>query len=413
MALLDYLSMPPSHPRRWLGPAIPAPLPLPTPVTGPTTPPFLPTAGPLPVPEQGEVRVGTPVDENTSRLGRLMAERSTLGSADVSSAVKSTPWGYEVQPPEQSPSRVKQALLGVLHGANQAAQATGGDPWATLGGAATGAAAGGISPRLMQALTRKQEMDRVTGDVVTEQTIQARNAAIAADIAQPELRALQIQRQIDQDAAMNADRDADRAIRAQNATTRSQQAQTANELRGKTLEETMRHNKAMEGKTAATEEITVAGRKFKVSPNTAANILERRTAAITKPDKEREESSIEVDLETEAANDHLSKRKEADEQASTLRKEREDLTKGVGLVKNKARIAEIDRQIAQAEKEASYRQKEADDAFARARKAGAKAAAKPAGGGRTIEGAVEAFKKAKGRAPTADEIERMKAALER
>jgi hypothetical protein len=356
-----------------------------------------------------EIRVGTPVAENTSRLGRLMAERETLGNADVSSAVRKTPWGYEVQPPEQSPSRTKQALLGVLHGANQAAQATGGDPWATLAGAGTGGAAGAISPRLMQAFTRKQEMDRVTGDVVTEQTIQARNAAIAADIAQPELRALQIQRQIDQDRMANEDRDADRAIRDRTATTRATQAEEANRQRKARLEETMRHNKAMEGKTAATEEITVAGRKFKVSPSTAARILESRTTAANKPDKERVESQIEVDLETEAAEDHLTKRKAADDQASQLRAERDKLTAGVGLVRNKAKIAEVDRQIAQAEKEATYRQKEADDAFARARKAQSKASAKPSG--RTIEGAIEAFKKAKGRAPTADEIERMRTAL--
>lgn len=376
-----------------------------------------PALDPFPRQPVTDVRVGTQVDPNASRLGRLMAERETLGGADVSSAVRTTPWGYEVQPPEQSPSRGKQALLGILHGANQAAQQTGGDPWAVLGGAATGGAAGGISPRLMQAFTRKQEMDRNTGDIVTEQAITARNANIAADLAQPELAALRIQHQMDQAQMANEDRDADRAIRDRAATTRAAQAEEANRQRGARLEETMRHNKEIEKRTPATEEITVAGRKFKVSPNTAANILERRTTAAAKPDKaekEREESSIEADLETEAANDHLAKRKEADDQASTLRKEREDLTKGVGLVKNKARIAEIDRQIAQAEKEASYRQKEADDAFARARKAQSKATAKPTkatGGGRTIEGAIDAFKKAKDRAPTTDEIERMRAAL--
>lgn len=275
MALLDeLLTTTPVHRPRWLGrrdplaPVFNPDVPAPAPVT--VTPPFMPSSpGPLPIPvDPGSPHVGTPVAADASRLERLMAERATLGNASPSSKVSKTPWGIEVGPPESSPSRLKQALVGALQGAAMAGSS--GDPWQALGGAATGAVAGGINPRLVQAMTRQQETDRLTGQIEQEQGIAARNAAIYAQQAQPELRALQIQRQIDEDAARQADRkargedrDADRALREKEANTRSEQAAAANKLRQQQLEETRRHNRETERKPGSKYR-TVANTIFEV-----------------------------------------------------------------------------------------------------------------------------------------------------
>jgi len=426
MALLDYLPAP-VHPRRWLDPSLPVVLPPAAPIDaaamGVPPPPPMSTrgrttsTGPAVISPAPPVQLGAAVPAGASNLQRLMAERTALANADPSSQVRRTSWGYEELPPEQSPSRGRQGLAGVLQGANIAAQASGGDPWATLAGAATGGVSGGVSPRLLQAFTRQQELDRNAGNLANEQAIALKGAQVGETFAQAEQRRLEPYLRAEELRAQNERFEATERGRNERAAasnrTRVQTATTANELRGKSLEETMRHNRAVENKPGtATEEITVAGRTFRVSANTAARILEERSKA---SNKERTESQLEAELEDEAANDHLAKRKAAEERASVLRAERDKLsaTKRAADT-NKARITELDRQIAQEEVEARYRQKEADDSFVRARKARAKGtggATQPAGVGRTIEGAVEAFKAAKGRMPTAEEIARMKRAL--
>lgn len=415
MMSIPQLAQPVSRPRV-VGEGAPLGAPPPVPTFNPTGVPR--PGGPVPANQQPDVRVGSQVQPGAGNLERLMAERQALATADPSSQVRRTGWGYEQQPPEQSPSRLKQALIGGLQGAAMAGR--GGNVWETLGGAATGAAAGGISPQLMQAFTRRQELDRNAADMAGEQALQLRHAQIGETVAQAEQRRVQpilelekLRRAEEQADELEAGRNrrADQANR-----TRSQTAAETNRMRQERLAEQTRHNKAVEGKTAATEEITVAGRKFKVSPSTAARILESRSTAANKPDKERVESQLEADLETEAANDHLTKRREAEESASALRKERDDLSASpVAARRSEARIKELDRQIAQAEQEARYRQTEADNSFARARKAKAKggagsSTAKPTSG-RTIEGAVEAFRKKVGREPTDEEVERMRRAL--
>lgn len=368
---------------RVVGPTSPLGPPPAPPVFNPTGVPApggpVPTSQPVP-----PVRIGQQVQPDAGNLERLMAERQALSTADPASKVRRTDWGYEQQPPEQSPSRLKHALIGALQGAAMGGR--GGDPWAALGGAATGAAAGGISPNLMQAFLRRQEMDRNAADMAGEQALQLRHAQIGETVAQAEQRRIQpalemekLRRQEEQADELEAGRNrrADQANR-----TRSQTAAETNRMREERLKEQTRHNKAVEGKTAATEEITVAGRKFKVSPATAARILESRSTAANKPDKERTESALEADLETEAANDHLAKRQDAEKTASTLRAERDQLTSSpIAARRSEARIKELDRQIAQAEQEARYRQTEADNSFARARKAKAKAGSQSAGAG--------------------------------
>lgn len=383
-------------------------LPMPPAPGGPVTP--------TPVPP---VRLGNPVSAGATNLERLMAQHATLAQADPSSKVKRTDWGYETMPPEQSPSRVRHAGMGAVQGAIMAGQASKGDPWATLAGTAVGALTGGVSPALIQAFNRRLEQDQVAGDLATEQKLQLQNAQIGETVAQAEQRRMEPYLKAEELRAQNERFEATEAGRNRRADasnrTRVQTATEANKHRQSTLEETIRHNRAMENRPgAATEEITVGGRKFRVSANTAARILEERTKASTKPDKaeqDRYEASLEDALETEAANDHLGKRREAEESASALRAERDKLAAGVGAKRNESRIKELDRQIAQAEKEATYRQKEADDAFMRARKAKAKAGG--TSGRRTIEGAVEEFRRTQKREPTPEEIERMRKALNR
>lgn len=420
-------------------------------LAGPATPPFMPTTGdlgpppPVPVfnptgvprpgspvpttPPPGSVHIGNQVPTDASNLQRLMAQHATLSQADPASKVNRTGWGYEVQPPEQSPSRLRHAGMGAATGAMLAGQATKGDPWGTLAGAAVGALTGGVSPALMQAFQRRQELDQSTGELATEQQLQLRNAQIGETLAQAEQRRMdpyleaEKLRQQRENAEMleggrNRRAELGARTRVETATeankTRAQAAAEANKLRRESLEERQRHNKVVENKPGtATEEITVAGRKFKVPAATAARILEARS---TGTNKARVESGIEEELETEAANDHLTKRRQAEESASVLRAERDKLSTGVGARRNEARVKELDRQIADAEREASYRQREADDAFQRARKAKAKGGgtqqpASSGGGGRTLEGAVEAFRKKLGREPTAEETERMRRAL--
>lgn len=355
------------------------------PVTAAGTTP--PPSGMGNIPTSMPSQIGVPTGGSTvglSPLGKLLAERRALQNAPLSSNVIDEGNRFEITPPEQSPSRVRNAIAGALQGAALAGQANNGDPWATLGAAGTGAAAGAISPKLMQSFLRKQALDRQAGEIGQQMGIDAGVAKIQGTLAdaaytaiRPEIEMARIEQQeAESTARIGA---TDRATQQ-----RGRAASTTAGIQNRTLEERARHNKAMEAKTVSTEEITVAGRTFKVTPSTAARILEARTTAINKPDKERVEAQLEAELEEEAAQDHLAKRKQADDQASALRAERELLTTGRGLETNKGRIAEIDRQIASAEKEAVYRQTEADNSFARKRKAQSKTGGGSPKGGKTF-----------------------------
>lgn len=368
-------------------PQPPTPLPTARPMSTPPIAPAPESTLPLPAPR---VLMGERT-EGLSPLGRKLAELRALGRAHPSSQVRDIGDAIEIQPPMtggeigSGRNRLKQALGTALYGAAIAAQGpTEGAAARALGGAVTGGAAGAVSPRLAMEFRRHQDITRARGEAGAEQEIalgQARIAETQAEAAQraaqPELEALRIERQIERDRTLAADR-----------TTRTQQAEEANRIRRETLEEriTARKSKA----ATATEEITVAGRKFKVTPSTAARILEART----KKPSERTEAQVEAELEHEAGMDHLTKRRQADEQASALRRKRAEVVASRATTargkkefeaSKKQQIEEIDRQITEAERESAYRQKEADDSFSRRNKAKAKAGATAPTGGTVRE----------------------------
>lgn len=243
--------------------------PPPPPVFVPGTPPS-PATGPVPTTlPPGSIHLGSAVRPNASRLEELMAERQALNT-DPGSRVRRTNWGYEQQPPEQSPSRLRHAGIGAGTGAIIAGQATHGDPWGTLAGTVVGALTGGVSPTLMQAFQRRQELDRNAGELSTEQQLQLGSARIDETTAQaeqrrlePYLRAQQLEQQQRNAELMEQGRN-DRATAANK--TRVQTAAEANKLRQAQLEETqkrtaetVRHNKVVEGKPSGSNEKIVNG----------------------------------------------------------------------------------------------------------------------------------------------------------
>lgn len=367
------------------------------PVLRGTTPSTPDTAGPLrdtlermraPEPNAAPVwmgeRTGTVDDSGNvrpgmNRLGILLAERRGLQHADPRQDVSVRPEGIWEGPPPNAGghSRRNAVLMGLLHGIAMT------DPRLGLagqiGGAGAGAAAGAKNPRLVEAFTRRGELARNAGEVANEQELEMGTAKLAQTAAQtenlsqqPELQWYRLDEAHRRQAALEADRAADNA-RADRAAHRAE---------GDSAERA-RHNKEMEARPTGgpTEEITINGRKMRVSANTAARILEDRTKAGNKPDPARE-AGYEADAEHEAGEDHLNKRKAADTQAATLRTDREKVagSTSTSLLHRKEfeaekakKLADYDRQIREAEAESTYRQREADDAFQRERKARAKA----------------------------------------
>jgi hypothetical protein len=104
----------------------------------------------------------------------------------------------------------------------------------------------------MQAFTRRQELDRVTGDAATEQSLQLRNAQIGETMAQAEQRRLEPFLKAEELRAQNERFEATERGRNQRADatnkTRVQTAAESNELRKKEFEERQRHNLATENK---------------------------------------------------------------------------------------------------------------------------------------------------------------------
>lgn len=421
--LLDSNGAPPT-----VNPALPPARPM-------TTAGMPPAAGPSgsigalpPLPNSdaaGNMRVGTPVPSTLSPLGKKMAEHSARSGAVLGSKVSRTPWGFEEAPPDASPSRARHAGMGALD--MIALAGASGDPWMTAAAALTGAVTGGVSPRLVQKFQQQQELQRLEAEMAPLQKQDLLSAQIDETRAQAEQRRYESSQTPYTDPESGETynvptKDVSR-VRETYRTNKAWRDDNAadNKRQDARDAETRLHHRNMEGKTAATEEITVAGRKFKVSPSTAARILEARTNAANKPsgpDRDAAEAAIEAQLEDEAGTDHHNKRREADEQAAKLRNDRADyVANGPGTKTQKAaKVADYDRQIAEAERESAYRQKEGDDAFTRRNKARSKSSAAPtkAGkSGRTLQGAIDAYTKTNGRAPTAAQVANMKAALER
>lgn len=135
--------------------------------------PITPTGTPPPpnedrrVPEQPlpQVRVGTsttgmsPTDQQQSYV-------DLLRRAPASSKVSQRDGFVEEGPPEQSPSRVKNALLGLLLGMGQGG----------IGGGIGGAALGAIKPGAIQQLLRDQQIAKEEGQLERQVGIEGKRA---------------------------------------------------------------------------------------------------------------------------------------------------------------------------------------------------------------------------------------------
>lgn len=388
--------------------------------------PAAPVSGPLAQPTMTEAYPGehgvppikpTPpfMGERTtglSPLGKLLAQHRALRTAPVSSKVVDQAEGFEILPPEKL-SRGKQTLVGLLQGANIAAQTHKGDPWATLGGAATGAVTGGVSPAMVAALTRQQEIDRVGGQAEQQAGLDLAAARIGGveaqaeyDRVRPLIEAARIQQQQDtSNARIGATREATAA--------RSAAAAEANRARIAANAERERHNRAVEGKPTGTNERTVNGaiyRKdnegvWRIAPGSPAPAPRRDIPGEKATDRQRE--ATEKGRQAEAL---YRKGSEYWDQAKAKRAEAAQLGSSVvGRTTNKDTITRLTREAEGLE--AKTREVQLKGDLLAAESEGVEKGGGP--GGRTLEGAVEAFKRSQKRDPTPEELERMRAALER
>lgn len=403
---------PPAQPLGTIDPTSVGQVPLAPPTTRPRT-------VSAPSPASPPVHIGVDLPRNSSRLQQLMAERQALSTADPGSKVERRDWGYEELPPEQSPSRLRQLGIGAAQGAMIAGR--GGDPWGTLAGAAVGAITGGVSPQLMQAFMRRQELDRNAGELATEEQLRLREAQIGETMAQTEQRRLEPYLKAEELRAQNARFEATERGRNTRAAasnqTRMDAASKSNELRAKALEETQRHNKAIENRPPSNTR-TVANTIFERDADGVWRVAPGAPPPFTPADAARaEREGVRSEDRTEKgrqAEALFRKGSEYWDQAKAKREEARRL--GLGPDGNPSRIAArtnedtITRLTREAEKleEKTRDVQVKGDMLAAESESGPKAS----NGGRTIEGAVEAFRKAKGRAPTAEEVARMKKALE-
>lgn len=208
---------PPTPPPTVAAPAMNAPLPGPTrgpeslardvSAMGAATPeplgvPTLPPYNPNDERYRPQVRYSGP--GAPSRKGAELRARQE--GAQYETGIRDTGTGFEVSPPKTRAetnswrNRLKQAGLGALHGiAMQRPGATMGE---LIGGAGGGAATGGISPRLVEAYSRQQQIDRLQGEVGQEQQLELGAAKIRDVQLNPELEMLRIQRQIANDESL-------------------------------------------------------------------------------------------------------------------------------------------------------------------------------------------------------------------
>lgn len=385
-------------------------------------PPNVPPAGP-PVPANAPVppiHLGSPVAQNANNLQRLLAERDALSQADPASKVARRDWGYEIQPPERTPSRLRHAGLGAAQGAILAGQATGGDPWGTLAGTVVGALTGGVSPSLLQAFQRRQELDRNAGELGLEQKLQLQNAQIGETDAQAEQRRMQplieaekLRRQEEQAVMLEEGRN--RRTEATNKT-RVQTATEANKARQAALEETRRHNRETERKPGSKYR-TVANTIFEVDDDGVWRVAPGAPPPFSPSDAARAERqevrSTERDEKARQAEALFKKGSEYWDQAKAKREEARKL--GLGPDGNPSRVASTRNEdaINRLLREAANLEGQTRDVQIRGDILAAESESQPAAGssGRTLKGAKAAFRAKYNREPTAEETERMKRAL--
>lgn len=138
----------------------------------PTGLPDPPNEGPAST-QISRVRVGTDT-RGLDPTARQQAKVDLLRQAPASSRVRDTGDFIEEGPPEQSPSRVKNALLGLLLGTAQ-----GGLP----GGIAL-AAGGAIKPEMIQELLKQKRVAREEGQLERQVGIDAKRAGVEHTRAQ-------------------------------------------------------------------------------------------------------------------------------------------------------------------------------------------------------------------------------------
>lgn len=398
--------------------------PPPTPTFTPGGPPAL---GPVAPAAPPPVHMGTELPANASALQRLMAQRAALSQADPSSKVRRTDWGYEQLPPEQSPSRLRHAGMGAATGAMMAGQATKGDPWGTLAGAAVGALTGGISPQLLQAFQRRAELDQNAGELNTEQQLQLGSARIDETAAQaeqrrlePYLRAQQLEQQ--QRNAEMAEEGRNQRNTASNKT-RLEAAADANKLRQaqleetqKRTEETVRHNKVVESKPTSTNERVVNGAIYRKDDSGVWRRAPGSPAPLPSGTEVRiSENTADRTAKGRQAAALYDKGKDYWDQAQQKRTEADRLGKGDDGNPSRIRATQNEVAIKRLLREAEGLENKTRDVQIQGDKLAAESESGPANkastGGRTIEGAVDAFRKKVGREPTTEEIARMKRAL--
>lgn len=326
--------------------------------------------------------------------------------APANSKIERGPSGnWEVAAPKK-PSRLKQGLLGLLYGAAQAAAEgpTEGAALRALGGAGAGATLGGVKPGAIQTWSREQELKKSAADIAEQQGIEMRQAQIAEAQSRPELGALRVQHQLDAEKQRQADREADNT-RADSAATQ----------RGREATERERHNKVMENKKppTSTPTRTLGGQIFEKGDDDVWHVAKGSpppapTAAADRSTKRSEDKSAKA----QQASTLYKKGEDYWNQAQAKRKEAEGLQKKRFLTDpEKSRLSALTREAEGLEAKTREVQLKGDDLAAESEAINESAPKS----GRTIEGAIEAFKRdprnKSHRAPTEDELARMRKAL--
>ena len=340
--------------------------------------------------------VGTVSDP--TRRGKLEA----LGTADPTSPVTRTSEGWNIGLPKEG-TRKGGVLRGALQGALTGIATTG--KWqGALGGAGTGAIMGGVSPKLIQGLERHQEIgreqteyDREMGNVAKQQQLGLQRSQTEENYAQAQRQRMGqrqvvqgndgVYRSISQDTGLDTE---GRPVTGKDPDAYQQSQVEAAERRDA---ETKRWHDLQNAKNVRAEkekvDVVVNGKKFRVNANTAARIEESKRANAAKPSPGTE-ASLRAVIEDEAEKDALQRRKSTDERIAVLRSKREELThrsvqnadgswgweEDMGAtMTSKTSVAQLDKEIADLQKESDSQQRVAESAASNKRKAEAEAKA--------------------------------------
>lgn len=342
------------------------------------------------------------VDEGGKMVGTVpgtdrRAHLEALGIADPTSEVRQTPEGWQIDPAHER-GRKYGVVHGLLQGALEGAARTG--KWqGAAGGAAVGAAAGGVSPRFAQAMDRTRETGREQTEYDRELGNQAKQQALGLQRSQTEENYAQAQRQrigtphyIQKDdgswVAAYDDRaypvsEGGSAVKGKDpdATTPYQQSQ---------LNETKRWHDMQNVKEQRDKvDVTIGGKKYRVSSNTAASIADRQRRDAKKPTP-GSKASILAMIEDDAEQNALQRRKDTDTRIAELQAKKDKLThrsvqnadgswgweEDIGAVlTSKSGVTDLDKQIADLQKESDNQQRIAETAAGNKRKAEAEARA--------------------------------------